>query len=78
MRNVKVKPYTDLVLDVSVCAGKSIKTGLQQMIHLRNNLGINVRMIFNDVLICVYSDDQTVESLYQEYCEGLKNLGYET
>jgi hypothetical protein len=76
MRVLKVKPYTDLILDVNIVAGSSIEAGLRQMIYLRNTLGINVRTTFNNVHIFVCRDDQTVESLYQEYRDELKKLGY--
>jgi len=70
--------YDDLILDVNIVAGASIKAGLGQMVTLRRRLEINIRATFNGVHIFVCRDDQTMESLYQEYLNELKKMGYET
>jgi hypothetical protein len=63
--------YDDLILDVVVAAGVPVVKALDQMITLRRRLAINVRTVFNGVSIFVCRDDQTIESLHQEYQESL-------
>ena len=59
--------HSNLIIKVEILAGTHVRDAIQEMINLRQRLGVNIEASFNGENIFVCRDDQTIDSLEGQF-----------